>query len=248
MTEVLLLGSGGWIPTTRRATCSALIRRDGHALLIDAGTGISRLVENNKHLDGVRSTDVVLTHFHLDHIIGLSYLPALPLPEPPRVHGPGEQLYGAPTRDILRRLVGPPLFGLDIDALVSDVREVGEGDFEAGPFRMTARVQRHHNDPTLALRLDDVLAYCTDTSYDEGNTGFAKAARVLFHEAWYTEDAPRSEAHHSSAREAAEIARRAGVGRLVLIHLGPDADEERLGREARSVFEAATVGSDLLRL
>ena len=248
MTEILLLGSGGWIPTARRATCSALIRRDEHALVIDAGTGIGRLVEDNRALDGVRSMDIVLTHFHLDHVAGLAYLPALPLPEPPRVHGPGAELYGVPTRDILRRLVGAPLFGIELETLISDVAEVGEGEMEAGAFRMTARLQPHHNDPTLALRLDDMLAYCTDTSYDVGNIAFTKGVRVLFHEAWYTEDAPRDVAIHSSAREAAEIAHHAEVPRLVLIHVRPGADEERLEGEARTVFDAATVGSDLLRL
>jgi ribonuclease BN (tRNA processing enzyme) len=202
---------------------------------------------DGEFLDGVRSVELVLTHFHLDHVVGLAYLPALPLPQPPRLHGPGEQLYGVPTRDILRRLVEPPLFALDLETLVSDVEEVGEGDIYAGPFRLTARVQRHHNEPTLALRLDDVLAYCTDTSYDEGNVVFAMGAHVLFHEAWYTEDAPREAATHSSAKEAAEVARGADVDRLVLIHVRPGADESRLYGEARSVFPRTTVGTDLLR-
>jgi hypothetical protein len=36
----LLLGSGGWIPTTKRETCFAFIREGSHFLLIDAGTGV----------------------------------------------------------------------------------------------------------------------------------------------------------------------------------------------------------------
>ena len=42
-----------------------------------------------------------------------------------------------------------------------------------------------------------------DTSYDEDNVAFARGSRALMHEAWYTEDAPREESTHSSAREAA---------------------------------------------
>jgi ribonuclease BN (tRNA processing enzyme) len=248
MTEVTLLGSGGWIPTAKRATCSVLVRRGEHALVIDAGTGISRLVEDGGLLDGVRSLELVLTHFHLDHVVGLAYLPALPVAEPPRLHGPGKHLYGAPTEEILSRLLEPPFFGLELRAMVSGVYEIGEGRTGLGPFELIARVQRHHSEPTLALRVDDALAYCTDTSYDAGNVGLAAGSDVLFHEAWYTEEAPREEPIHSSAREAAEVAREAEVERLVLIHVRPGADEQRLAREARSVFAASTVGSDLLRI
>ncbi len=73
------LGSGGWIPTPSRATCSALLREGDHALVIDAGTGISHLVTTPDLLEGVSTIDIVLTHFHLDHIVGLAYLPALSL-------------------------------------------------------------------------------------------------------------------------------------------------------------------------
>src|SRR4051794_33546775 len=148
MTEIRLLGSGGWIPTSTRATCCTLVRREEHALVIDAGTGLSRLVENAELLEGVRTLDIVLTHFHLDHVVGLAYLPALPLSEPPRIHGPGKRLYGVPTGEILGRLLGPPLFALDVPELASGVEEIREGDCAAGPFELRGRIQRRHNDPT----------------------------------------------------------------------------------------------------
>ena len=39
-----LLGSGGWIPTGRRATTCVLVRRGDAALILDAGTGLHRLI------------------------------------------------------------------------------------------------------------------------------------------------------------------------------------------------------------
>jgi ribonuclease BN (tRNA processing enzyme) len=246
--EVVLLGSGGWIPTSRRATCSALIRAGEHALVIDAGTGLARMVEDPGLLDGVREIDIVLTHFHLDHVVGLAYLPALPLPQPPRIQGPGKWLYGAPTAEILARVISPPLFAVGLETMAAGVGEVPPDGLSLGPLRLRARVQRHHNHPTLALRVDDELTYCTDTSYDHANVQFARGSRILAHEAWYTEDAPRDQATHSSAREAAITARDAGVEALALIHIRPGADEDRLAEEARSAFKRAVVGSDLLRL
>jgi ribonuclease BN (tRNA processing enzyme) len=245
--ESLLLGSGGWIPTSKRATCSALVRDGDRAVAIDAGTGISRLVEDPGLLEGVRRMDVILTHFHLDHVVGLAYLPALPLPEAPRVHGPGAWLYGDATGEILARLISPPLF-VGLEAITSGVEEIPEGGLALGSLELRARAQERHTEPTLALRVGDDLAYCTDTAYDNRNVELARGARVLAHEAWYTEDDPREEAIHSSAAGAARIARAAGVEKLALIHIRPSADEERLAAEAQSVFERSEVGADLLRL
>jgi ribonuclease BN (tRNA processing enzyme) len=248
MTEVVLLGSGGWIPTSSRATCSALARDGEHALAIDAGTGIARLIEEPGLLRGIRRMDIVLTHFHLDHVVGLSYLPALTLAERPRLHGPGAFLFDTPTEEILARLVDPPLFAADLDAILADVDEIAGQDLTIGPFELRIRVQERHNGPTLALRLDDELTYCTDTAFDEGNGHFARGSRVLAHEAWYTEDAPREVDTHSSARQAAQVAGEAGVDRLALIHIRPGSDEGLLAEEARSVFAATVVGRDLLTL
>jgi ribonuclease BN (tRNA processing enzyme) len=249
MASAVLLGSGGWIPTDSRATCSALVRSGDHALVIDAGTGIRRLVENPELLDGVERMDVVLTHFHLDHVVGLAYFPALPLPFPPTIHGPAQWLYGLRSEDVLGRLVGHPLFALELGELTSGVREIDPAGLALGPFRVTARPQEQHDDTTLALRVDDLLTYCTDTAADDGNVEFARASRTLVHEAWYTETAPTAQATHSSAAQAADIARRAGVERLVLIHVPPvGGHEAELLAEARSVFEPSELGTDLLAL
>jgi ribonuclease BN (tRNA processing enzyme) len=245
--SVVLLGSGGWIPTPERATCSALLRQDDRALVIDAGTGISHLIATPDLLEGVSAIDIVLTHFHLDHVVGLAYLPALRVPEPPRVHGPGEWLYSTPTAEILARLIGPPLF-VELATITSAVGEIGAKGLSLGPFEIRTRAQDRHTDPTLALRIGDALTYCTDTAYDEENGTFARGSQILAHEAWWTRDAPRDESAHSAAGEAARVALDAGVERLTMIHIRPGVDVDRLLDEARSVFDASVVGTDLLEL
>ena len=67
-----ILGAGGWIPTGTHATCSALLREGPDAVLIDAGTGIERIVSDRALLEGVERLELVLTHFHLDHVVGLA--------------------------------------------------------------------------------------------------------------------------------------------------------------------------------
>jgi ribonuclease BN (tRNA processing enzyme) len=245
--EVILLGSGGWIPTSRRETCSALVRSGADALLIDAGTGVQRLIEEPDLLGGAERVDVLLTHFHLDHVVGLSYLPSLPVSEPPVVWGSGELLWGTTTSAILDRLLTQPLFAASAAELTREVREL-KADLELGSFRITTRVQERHSGPTLAFRFGDSFAYCTDTSADPETARFASGARMLLHEAWYA--APTAdEMGHTASGEAGRIARDAGVDRLVLIHVHPLlSSDEDLARDARAVFSETVVGQDPLRL
>jgi ribonuclease BN (tRNA processing enzyme) len=242
----LLLGSGGWIPTSRRETCCAYLREGDHVLLLDAGTGVQRLVEDPVLLADAESLDIVLTHFHLDHVTGLSYLPALPVR--PRLWGPGRALTGTPTAAILGRLFGSPLFAATLDEVTAEVKEVPPTPFETGPFPVSTRVQRLHTDPTLALRIGDELTYCTDTAADPDNADFARGSALLLHEAWYAEDSTDDETH-SAAGEAARIARDAGVERLMLIHVNPlERSDEQLLAAARAEFPNAAVGEDLAPL
>jgi ribonuclease BN (tRNA processing enzyme) len=244
--NAVLLGSGGWIPTSRRETCCVFLREGPHVLLLDAGTGVQRLLEQPDLLSGAETVDIVLTHFHLDHVVGLSYLPGLSLPEPPRVWGPGELLTGASTHSICERLLSPPFSSAPLPTFVSDVREIPEqGGFEVGPFSVATRIQELHAGSTLALRIGDLLSYCTDTGPDPGNVPFASGSRVLLHDAWYAQESSE-DGNHSAGGDAGRIAREAGVDHLVLIHIDPlqESDEALLASATRE-FRNAVVGADL---
>lgn len=236
----MLLGSGGFAPSDSRDTATALVRKGTDGLLIDAGTGTRRLLTDRGLLDGVEAVHVLLTHFHLDHLIGLFYLADVDVPL--IVWGGGERLEGVSTHSVVERLLGPPFAPAGFLAGFRDVRELNvEEDTQVGAFSVRTRVQPLHSNPTLALRIDDALVWCTDTAYDPGNVEFARGAHVLCHEAF----SGGGTAGHSAAREAAGLAAAAGVGRLVLIHLDPTAgDEQAVLAAARDVFPASELGVD----
>lgn len=248
--DLTLLGSGGWAPSGRRETCCALIRRGQCALVLDAGTGLRHLLTTSELLDGVDELHIALTHFHLDHIIGVSYLPLLREARPNlevTVSGPGRCLYEASTSEILDGLLKSPLFGPKLKEMVDRVEELdlGAGKLLAG-FDIDLRRQDLHRHPTVAMRVEDAVALCTDTAYDDENAAFCSAVAVLLHEAWFASDSTESTTH-TAAGEAARIAVAADVGRLLLIHVHPmlSADEQLL-EPARRRFPRADVGHDLL--
>ena len=237
--EIRLLGSGGFIPTDRRDTACALLRRGEAALAIDAGSGARRLVTERELLDGVERLHVVLTHFHLDHCHGLFYLVDARVPVGLGCRrGAGGRFDGHPARPLL----GPPFApGGFLDRFT--IRELGVGTTQVGPFSVSTRVQPLHSNPTLALRIEDEIAWCTDTGYDEDNVAFARGVRVLFHEAFHAGDASPDRSHTASG-EAARLAAAAAVGRLVLIHLEAAVDDDELLRWARPHFPATDVAAD----
>src|SRR4051795_13222567 len=67
--SVVFLGTGGSVPSGRRATACVLIRSGGSRILVDAGEGAQRQMINSTGL--VQVDDIYITHFHADHYLGL---------------------------------------------------------------------------------------------------------------------------------------------------------------------------------
>lgn len=245
--EVRLLGSGGWVPTPRRLTSCIYVRDGERVLLLDAGMGVGRLFVQPELLEGVTRLDVLLTHWHLDHVAGLGFLTLHAAVPKPTLWAPGTSVLGTSADEVLGRVLGPPFFSSSTDAArarFADVRDVEAGSLEVGGFAVTLRVQPRHATPTLAIRLGDTFALCTDTGYDEENVEFVRGVQVLLHEAVYAADHSDDE-WHSAAGEAARIAAAADVERLVLVHVDPGLpDDGELARHGRARFAATEVGLD----
>ena len=82
-------------------------------------------------------------------------------------------------------------------------------------------------------------AYCLDTAYYEKIIPIIEGVDLLYHEATFShEDIVRAkETYHSSARQAAQIAKAAQVKKLVIAHFSARiTDENILLNEAREVF------------
>jgi ribonuclease BN (tRNA processing enzyme) len=240
-----ILGAGGWFPAHGRQTACALLRQGDHAMMIDAGTGVGRLAERPELLHGVHRLDLVLTHFHLDHVCGLAYLPSLDECPETTIWGPGAALYGTRTRDVLDRLSHEPFHPVPLEAQRIEVRDLPVGELELSGIRIATRAQTRHSAPTLGLRFGDDLAWITDTAHDPESAAFARGCATLAHEAWFPSSHPRNPDIHTAAADAAVVAADAGAGQLLLIHLPPfKAGTEPLLEEARARMPATEAAID----
>ena len=91
------------------------------------------------------------------------------------------------------------------------------------------------------------MVISADTGYSKTVVEAARGADVLVHEATFAEE-ERERAHetlHSTATEAAEVARRAEVGLLVLTHLSNRYFGGEIEREAQAIFPETVVPRDL---
>lgn len=240
--QVTALGTGGWMPAQNRAGLSTMVESKGQLLIFELGTGISRLLEPNLRENIFAKYDeihVILSHFHLDHVIGLSYLPAVVGDKPVHLYSPG-RLLGLSTKACLERLFTAPFFSSPPSSwewLVS-VSELSEGVQFIGEVELRVRMQDHIGG-SLGFVVDNKFAQITDTTVDPLTVDFIQGCQLLFHECWYLAEAEKSD--HAHLPGVVSIAAEAGVSKAGLIHLNPQIPDERYVDEIRKISSEAEI-------
>ena len=209
---------------------------------------ILRLEKAGIDLDHI--TDIILTHFHPDHVSGV---PLLLLDmwlagrrEPLAVHGLDY------TLDRLEDLMGfygwkqwPNFFSVEFHRVPgAELTPV----LECADFRIFCSPVKHLL-PTIGLRIEfddsrSVMAYSCDTEPCEQVVRLSAGADVLIHES------AGPAVGHSSPEQAGSIATRAEVASLLLIHY-PTGKYSRgdLVAEARQTFHGAVeLAQDFMEL
>jgi ribonuclease Z len=234
MIRLLILGSSFAVADERHRPTQFAIVGEENALLVDCGTcPRSRLEEMGVGRDSI--TDLVITHFHPDHVSGLAvFLSELWLSgrvRPMRIHANSACISRIEVMLGLFAWRGwPNMFPVELLAIQEgekvDVLHNSEYNVIATPVR--------HMVPTVAVRVDlaagGSVVFSADTEPVEALVRLAHYANLLLHEA------AGEAAGHSSAAQAGEIAGRAGVQRLILIHYDPQADGRALVGLARAAF------------
>jgi len=110
----------------------------------------------------------------------------------------------------------------------------GGADFVDSEGRLIAN-DRLTRPPKAALS----YAFCSDTAYDENIVKYVKGVNLLYHEATFGDDLEElaESTTHSTASQAARIAQKAGVGKLIIGHYSARyTNEEILLQQAQAIF------------
>jgi phosphoribosyl 1,2-cyclic phosphodiesterase len=242
-------------------TSSVEVRVGDTRILLDAGTGLRRLGDSLLAEKKPISATLLLSHFHWDHIQGLpffvpAYLPSTSLD----IVGGNVR---SSLRDALVHQMTDPVFPVRFDELGGKIttRDVRVGDrFDIGDAHVTVG-KGNHPGGVLAYRIEHggkALVYATDTEHfacvDPDLRSFARGADILIYDAQYTPEeyagkTGRSRVGwgHSTFVAAAELAREADVGKLVLFHHDPqrtDAGVDEIEARAKILFTDAVAARE----
>ncbi|MCX5786113.1 MAG: MBL fold metallo-hydrolase [Elusimicrobia bacterium] len=244
--EIVFLGTNGWYDTSTGNTVCALIKTKRFDVVLDAGNGLAKL---DRYCDGSKPVYLFLSHFHLDHIIGLHALLKF------RFRKGLTICAQKGARRVLKAFVNAP-FTMPLSKLPYPVRVV-ELPVEARklPFKIKS-LPLEHADPVLGfrLRLDGkTVAYCTDTGYCPNALKLAKGADLLIAECSHLPGESNPGWPHFNPETAAKLAREAGARRLALTHFSADRYPDMRGRAmalrvARKMFSRTAAAKDGMRI
>jgi phosphoribosyl 1,2-cyclic phosphodiesterase len=260
--QIKFRGVRGSIPTPVRenlgyggnTSCVEVLSRRGgvdERLIIDLGSGARALGLDllKQTPSGDLSLNVLMTHFHWDHIQGLPFFAPLYSPSTEAIFY--ASLAEKEIRSALAGQMASPHYPVSFESMAAQkqfVRVSGEA-FDVNPFRIQPFPLNHPQGATgYRIELDgQVYVHASDLEHGDARLDrvlrdHCQNADVLVMDAQYTpaEYEWKRGWGHGTWMEAAQVARDCKVDRLILFHHDPIHDDrflDGMANEARRVFE-----------
>ena len=243
--KLTVLGSGVFKPRTARYPSGLALIIGDKTIIFDAGSGtFMRLIEAG--IDYEQIDYIFVTHLHIDHVSDLlQYLWAYHLDRKKDLH-----LFGPP---------GLKKFYEHLTKLASQfsrmpfevkVKELDEGDAIFLPFFKIEVMRTEHVDELVSIcykvkAKKKIFGYSGDTGYSEKLIEFFRDVDVLVLECTTLNE--QQIKGHLIPKECGEIAKKAGVKKLVLTHL--DLDLEKVKEQcSRDFCGEIIVAEDLMQV
>lgn len=239
--KIVFLGTGGYHPTDLRQTACFMLPEEG--IVLDAGSGMYRVRDwiQTDHLD------VFLSHCHLDHVFGLTFLLNVLFEKDVQdvtIHGDAGKL-AVVKEHLFHEDLFPVPFSYQTHPFTDAVTLPNDGKLT--PFKLK------HPGGSHGFRLDwpgRSIAYVTDTVADPkaDYVKLIKGVDLLIHECYFADgnEGLARQTGHSCTTPVAQVAAAADVGMLVMVHVNPlngEHDPVDLPT-AQSIFERTHLGVD----
>ncbi len=154
--KISFLGTNGWYDTETGNTTCVLVESPNCYIVLDAGNGIHKL---DRFLMEDKPVFVFLSHFHLDHVIGLHLLTKFNFSHPLTLIGP----HG--LKRVVKELISEPYtVPYDLLPYPIEIVELGEGKYTV-PLNVECRLLKHST-RCMGYRFElngRRIAFCTDT-------------------------------------------------------------------------------------
>jgi len=243
-------------------SCIELICNTNH-LLFDAGSGLYPAGEALL-AEEVREMDLLFTHCHYDHIMGLPFFAPLFKPDAHVTLWSGHLSGQMTTHEIFSQYLRPPWFPVVPDNSKGRLRfrDFQSGDVLSPRDNITIRTGRlHHLGGCIGYRVEfggRAVALIYDYEHeahvlDPAVLQLMKNADLAIYDSAYTDDEmPRRLGYgHSTWQHGVKMAKAANVGRLALFHHAPSRTDDELDaieKCAKEQFAGAVAAYDGLLL
>ncbi len=244
--KAVFLGTNGWFDSETGSTLCTLLQSADYDIVFDAGNGFFRL---DKYIDGTKPVYLFLSHFHMDHIIGLHGLSKINCSSGLYIAGQ------AGTRAVIDQLVRRP-FTVPFRELKykAEVLEFPL-DISRIPFKVEF-LPLVHSDPCLGYRINldgRIVASCIDTGYCENAVELGRNSDLLIAECSFLPGHEDNDWPHLNPETAARIAMESGTKRLALTHFDASrylTAEKRKESEyvVQKIFSCSFAAADLMEI
>ena len=246
--SVKILGTRGSIPINGSAfkhyggaTVCVVARLAGQVVVLDAGTGILRLPDVLAKEE--REFPLLLSHPHVDHLLGLPMCPAVFVAQN-RIHIYAVPRHGINAREQLQALMSPPLWPVCPEQLPAKLTFHDLPDtLYLGPVTVEAMEGVHPGGVTL-LRLTGGgrrVVYITDSTLTEALLPrlmeFARNCDLLLCDGQYREEELPTRQHfgHSTWTAAARFGAACGAKSVRILHHDPSRRDNELDAAATAL-------------
>jgi ribonuclease Z len=235
MGKIVILGTANAIADEVQENTHLYIQQGERIILVDCASNPVVHLRKAK-IDFNQISDIILTHFHPDHVSGAPLLLMdmwlMGRKHPLRMYGLEHTISRMEKlMDLFEWRTWPGFF--PVEFITQPEEELAPLIHDAGLHIYSSPVD--HLTPTMGIRIEfpgsgGSAAYSSDTQPSQSVSRLARGVDVLIHEA------TGAVLGHSSARQAGEIAAQAGAASLYLIHYPINTDIKSLRNEAQEVF------------